>query len=144
MFIKLSIKSAHVNKNLQNIYLKNYCNNFKYLIKNKLKCYLINIQLLKYTQSNKKFTLLSSPHINKKARDQYIFILYRKVIKQRVDLQYNNYIYHYIIIFFNMYLNRINKNFYNVLKLNYKYNYLIKKKNEDLHSTKKLIYRIMY
>ena len=122
-----------------------YLNRFVFITSKKFRAFFPLIEKQVFLPKRvERFTVLRSPHVDKKARDQYIFILYRKVIKQRVDLQYNNYIYHYIIIFFNMYLNRINKNFYNVLKLNYKYNYLIKKKNEDLHSTKKLIYRIMY
>ena len=69
--LKVTFKSIKQENNLKNILLK---------IKNINKLKNIKIKgILKVKQKNKIFTVLKSPHVNKKSREQFNYKIYKQI-----------------------------------------------------------------
>lgn len=76
MEIQLKVKSYHP------VYLERFCQN---LVMNDQKFNVINLP-----QKKEHFTVLRSPHVDKKARDQFERVTYKRllVLKTRSSLNY--------------------------------------------------------
>lgn len=75
MFINVKITSKNQNS------LKRFIKNFKTLSKNKRLHLRRFLNFYQRKQNNKIFTILKSPHVNKKAQEQFEYNLYSKNLK---------------------------------------------------------------
>ena len=75
MFINIKITSKNSSS------LKNFIKDFKTLSKNKKLNLVRFVQFYQNKKSDKIFTILKSPHVNKKAQEQFEYKLYSKNIK---------------------------------------------------------------
>jgi len=135
MVVKVLVKNIHIDKKLQILFFKKYSNNFKYLIKNNLNYFFCKNNFISFPIKKNIYTVLASPHINKKAREQFALTKFIKGLQFNFNNYYNFKIYNYIFFYKNRILNSLLKNYYNNLYLKNTYNYVLVKKIKN-HSKK--------
>lgn len=134
MVLNLLIKNVHIDKKLQIILLKKYFFNLKYLSKNKLNSFLFKTGYINFPIKRKLYTVLASPHINKKAREQFYIVKYSKGLKISLDKNISNKILNYFFFYNNFMLNSLLKNYYNNLYLKNNYFFVLNKNNKKKNS----------
>ncbi len=72
----IQIKLQSIEKNLDS---------YLFFIKKTIKACKIKFKLINLPSKKKKFTVIKSPHVNKKSRDQFQVIKYTKVVELGVE-----------------------------------------------------------
>lgn len=141
MLLQYTLKNITVDKKNQLILTKKYLQESKYFFKNHLNYLFIDINKIILPIKTHKFTVLKSPHINKKARDQFQVKKYNLMLINKIHNNFNNRINYYLLTIINNKLSKIFKNIFNNLFLNLQLNFIVKK---SVKSTKNftIIYKI--
>lgn len=134
MLLNILLKNVHIDKKLQNILLKKYSNQFKYLSKKKLNSFFFKALSINFPIKRKLYTVLASPHINKKAREQFNIVKHSKSLQLNLFKYYNLKIYNFLIIYKNYNINQLLKNYNNILYFKNTYNLkLVKFNNKNFN-----------
>lgn len=142
MILKISFKNIHIDKKLQNILLKKYSRELQYLSKNKLNNLFFKYINVNFPIKRKLYTVLASPHINKKAREQFAITKYIKSINVISYSFYNNRIYNYLFFYKNFIINKLLKNYYTNLYFKNNYSFYLQKNNKNNKQTLKIKFAI--
>lgn len=142
MILNIISKNVHIDKKLQNILLKKYSNILNYNLKKNINNFFFTNFLMNFPVKKKLYTVLSSPHINKKAREQFIMVKHVKGLQFNINNHYNNLIYNYLYLYHNYKLNLLFKNYYNNIYLKNFYKISLNKFKKTKRVSINILYKI--